>query len=70
MVSGEEKTRKPFPTIYQTLLRRYALDPAHTLFIDDNPANVHAAETAGLTRITFASPVQLRAALVKHGVLS
>ena len=70
VVSGAEKTRKPFPAIYQTLLRRYGLDPAHTLFIDDNPANVRAAEAAGLTGITFASPTQLRAALVEHGVLA
>ena len=70
VVSGEERTRKPFPTIYQTLLRRYSLDAARTLFIDDNPANIRAAEAAGLTGIAFESPVQLRAALVKHGMLS
>jgi len=70
VVSGTEKTRKPFPAIYQTLLQRYAIDPAHTIFIDDNAANVRAAQEAGITSIQFRSPEHLRADLVAHGVLS
>ncbi|WP_375419129.1 HAD family hydrolase [uncultured Hymenobacter sp.] len=69
VVSGTEQTRKPYPAIYHTLLRRYALDPVQTLFIDDNATNIRAAEALGLTGIHFHSPEQLRAALVGHRVL-
>ena len=42
VVSGEEKTRKPFPEIYKTTLSRFNLDPEECLFIDDNLRNVKA----------------------------
>lgn len=48
VVSCEEHTVKPEPRIYEILLGRYGLDPAETLFIDDRPANLAAAETFGI----------------------
>ncbi len=39
--------RKPDPRIYTTLAERHRLDPARTLFIDDLPGNVQAAEALG-----------------------
>jgi len=59
VVSGEEKTRKPFPEFYQRLLNRYNVNPAQALFIDDNFRNVKAAETLGITSIHFESPAKL-----------
>jgi 2-haloacid dehalogenase len=59
VVSGEEKTRKPFPEFYQRLLTRYNVNPAEALFIDDNLRNVKAAEDLGITAIHFQSPAQL-----------
>ena len=70
VVSGAERMRKPFPGIYRRLLERYALEPRQTLFIDDNLANVRAAEALGFTGIHFCSPEQLRAALVAQRVLA
>ena len=59
VVSGEEKTRKPFPEFYQRLLDRYSVKPEEALFIDDNLRNVKAAEELGIKSIHFHSPAQL-----------
>ena len=59
VVSGEEKTRKPFPEFYQRLLDRYSVKPVEALFIDDNLRNVKAAEELGIKSIHFHSPAQL-----------
>ncbi|HRE38188.1 MAG TPA: HAD family phosphatase [Chitinophagaceae bacterium] len=60
VVSGEEKTRKPFPEFYQRLLDRYQVDPAKALFIDDNLRNVIAAEELGISSIHFKNSVLLK----------
>lgn len=69
VVSGEEKTRKPFPEFYQRLLNRYNVNPAEALFIDDNLRNVKAAETLGITSIHFQSPSQLKEEIKRHNLL-
>ncbi len=69
VVSGEEKTRKPFPEFYQILLNRYNVDASATLFIDDNLRNVKAAEGLGLTSIHFRSPQQLAEELRGYGII-
>ncbi len=48
VVSCEEGICKPEPAIYRLLLDRYGLDPRETLFIDDRPENVEAAEREGI----------------------
>lgn len=60
LVSGEEKLAKPDPAIFRLLLSRYALDPASTLYIDDNARNVAAAAKEGLQAVQFKNPEQLR----------
>jgi 2-haloacid dehalogenase len=69
VVSGEEKTRKPFAEFYQRLLDRYEVDPSHAIFIDDNPRNVKAAEEMGIKSIAYRSPGQLRDQLNELGIL-
>ena len=69
VVSGEEKTRKPFHEFYQRLLDRYNVKAEEALFIDDNLRNVLAAEEMGIKSIRFTSPGQLREDLVKLEVL-
>jgi 2-haloacid dehalogenase len=64
VVSGEEKTRKPFPEFYQLLLDRFKLKPKETLFIDDNLRNVKAAESLGMKSIHFKNAQDLRAQLI------
>ncbi len=68
VVSGAEKTRKPFASIYQILLDRYAVDPAEAVFIDDSLKNVQGAETVGIRGIHFQGAAHLRQALKKLGV--
>lgn len=70
VVSGEEKTRKPFPEFYQILLDRYQLNPETALFIDDNLRNVKAAEALRIPSIHFLDPSQLRSELKVRGMLS
>lgn len=60
VVSGAEKMRKPAPEFYQILLDRYNVNPAESLFIDDNYRNILAAEKMGINCIHFTSPEKLR----------
>lgn len=53
VISCEEGVAKPMPGIYDILLRRFALDPAQTLFIDDRRENVDAAVAKGITGFHF-----------------
>jgi 2-haloacid dehalogenase len=69
VVSGEEKTRKPFLDFYQVLLNRYQVNPAEAIFIDDNLRNVKAAEQLGISSIHFQSTAQLRRDLEKLNIL-
>ena len=59
LVSGVEKTRKPFPEFYHLLLNRYKINAANAIFIDDNLRNVAAGEAVGIKSIHFQSPAQL-----------
>lgn len=63
VVSAEVKSVKPEPAIYEHLRRRYALDFAESVFIDDLPRNVEAARRLGLPAIRFESAAQVRAEL-------
>ena len=63
VVSGTEKTRKPFADIYQITLDRYALNASDSLFIDDNLRNIEAAQALGIQTIHFKNPDQLQEAL-------
>lgn len=68
VISGEEKTRKPFPEFYQILFDRYNVRPEEALFIDDNYRNIEAARKLGMPSIHFKSPEQLVAELPEFGV--
>lgn len=69
VVSGEEKTRKPFPEFYQRLLNRYNVKQQEAFFIDDNLRNVKAAEALGIKSMHFQSPKQLNEILSQHNLL-
>jgi 2-haloacid dehalogenase len=69
VVSGDEKMRKPSHAFYKLLLERYHLQPAETLFIDDNLRNVQAAAELGLQVIRFTSGSELESELKSTGVL-
>jgi len=59
VVSGAEKTRKPFQKIYEITLARYNITAENAVFIDDNFDNVQAAKKLGVNGIHFKSATQL-----------
>jgi 2-haloacid dehalogenase len=65
VVSGIEKSRKPFPEFYQILFDRYQINPAQAIFIDDNFKNVEGALKVGLPTVHFQNATQARLELVK-----
>ena len=70
VVSGEEKTRKPFNKIYQLTIDRYNLNSDETVFIDDNLRNINAAINFGIKKsILFKNPENLEADLKKLKIL-
>ena len=69
VVSGVEKTRKPFPEFYQILFDRYQVVPSKAVFIDDNLKNIDGAQKVGLNTINFQNPELLRQQLSALGVL-
>jgi len=60
LVSGEEKTRKPFMDIYEKLISRFNINPKEAVYIDDNMRNLHPARELGMHIIHFKSPEQLK----------
>jgi 2-haloacid dehalogenase len=69
VVSGEEGVAKPDPGIFDVLRERVGRPLDACLFVDDNPANVDAARTAGMDAIVFTGPVALRAELASRDLL-
>ena len=51
--SGDELLIKPEPANYQCLQKRYALEPAKTVFLDDLLPNIQAAQAEGWHGIHF-----------------
>jgi len=68
VVSGDEKTRKPFQKIYEILLDRYDLNPKSCLFIDDNYDNIVTAEKMGINGIHYKDTDQLLHDLSQFGI--
>jgi 2-haloacid dehalogenase len=69
VVSGEEKTRKPFKEIYEIILTRFNLSTTETIFIDDNLRNIKAAEEIGIKSIHFTDAKSLNQSLVSLNIL-
>lgn len=68
IVSGEEKTRKPFDAIYNMTLERFNITAENAIFIDDNLRNIEAANALGINGIQFKSPEQLIQQLKNYNV--
>jgi len=57
IISSEVKLSKPDIRIYEYIIRKYGLNPAESLFIDDLEENVRAAESTGMKGlVTNGSP--------------
>ena len=68
IVSGKEKTRKPFPEVYQLALSRYNMKAEESLFIDDNLRNVLAAIEIGINSVQFKNATKLSDYLDEIGI--
>jgi 2-haloacid dehalogenase len=69
VISGRINMIKPHPQIYHHLLQKYALKASQCVFIDDNKANIQAAQEIGFEAIHFTSGHSLRHELTSLGIL-
>jgi 2-haloacid dehalogenase len=69
VVSGEEKTRKPFLDFYDILLKRYHIIPENSVFIDDNLSNIIAAKSLNINVIHFNLTTDLEKEIKEFGVI-
>jgi len=69
LISGEVGVIKPDPRIFELALRRFGIDPARAVFIDDVVANTGAAGSFGIHAIRFSGAAALRGELVGLGLL-
>ncbi len=68
-VSADVGLMKPELAIYRHHEKSFGLDPAATLFFDDNLANVEGARAAGWNAEQFTSAGKMRADLARYGVV-
>ncbi len=69
VISGEVGLKKPDAGIYRHLLASYEIEPRTTLFIDDVPENLRAAEMLGFTGVLFTSAGRLREDLARFDLI-
>lgn len=69
VVSGQEKTRKPNPEIYNIIINRYHITPEKTIFIDDNYENIVAALSLKINGIHYKNNPQLIKSLLSHQII-
>jgi len=67
--SARARLCKPEPAIFEMCIRRFGIEPADTLFIDDVARNVEAARAAGWRALQFLGPAQCAQALRDEGLL-
>ena len=69
VISGEERLVKPDPRLFAVLVDRFGVEPAATVFVDDQPRNVEAAADLGFRAIRFVDAASLRDDLRGLGLL-
>lgn len=70
VVSGVEKVAKPDPAIFDLAARRFGHAPGAMLFIDDNAANVAAAQRLGWQVHHFRDAACLAEDLQRRGLIN
>ena len=69
VVSGEERSVKPEPRIYEIAEARFAVPAGRLFFTDDSPANVAAAAARGWQAHLFTGAAALERELATGGLL-
>jgi 2-haloacid dehalogenase len=70
LLSGEARSSKPSPEIFEAFLTRFGLAADACVFVDDNPRNVEAAAALGFDAIRFAKAEELRSELARRALLA
>lgn len=65
ILSYRDHLIKPDPEIYKLILKRYELKASETMFVDDNEANVIAANEMGIRGVLFKEPHDVESILDK-----
>lgn len=66
--SYQLRVAKPDAAIYRYVLEKLGTQPAETLFIDDRPVNVKAANALGIKGVAFTTVESLREELIARGL--
>lgn len=69
LLSCEIGFEKPDPRAFQALIKELNVPACDIIFIDNLKANIIAAQKLGINAILFKSTTQIRAELVKRGLL-
>ena len=69
VISAEVGMMKPDPKIFEYTLEVIGIPAPATIFIDDSPANIQAAQNCGIDAIHFTSPGQIIQALKERNVI-
>jgi putative hydrolase of the HAD superfamily len=69
VISYRVKKIKPEPEIYEILLDKYGLVPGETVFIDDTPKNLDAAELMGFNTILFTDINEVKEKFLELGIV-
>lgn len=69
VISAAVNYIKPEPSIYQSLLEKYNLDPGECIFIDDTTKNLEGARAFNIETIHFTNTSKVREKLKKIGIL-
>lgn len=67
VVSGYVGLIKPDAAIFEYALKKFGIDRATSVFIDDRSGNIEGANAVGLRGIMFRDPQRLRTALIGMG---
>lgn len=70
VVSGQEKLAKPDPAIFQLAEQRFGHAAKAMLFVDDNAANIAAADRLGWNTHLFTDAAMLETDLTARGLLA
>jgi 2-haloacid dehalogenase len=70
LLSGNVRLIKPDRRIFQLFFETFAIDPAHTVYIDDLQPNAEMATALGMHGILFKDPAVLRKELAQLGLLN
>jgi len=69
IVSGREGIRKPERAIFELACARFEIVPRATVFIDDHPPNIEAAQALGFRAVHFSGADKLLLDLKAMGLL-